>query len=296
MKRNLSILATLVLPLAVLALEPGQKEHYLQWLGCPAPKITFDSSDTTEHALPPYQGKKVLLYGFYSGAFAIGPDDPPVEEAIGPLGFLATARANAKQPLDVVGYSRGFALAKFGMAKLPEKMVELADFPVVNLNNKHGDHALPEPFDLLHEPGAGILIDTNGVICRIYFPKMGEEDFKDAAEAAPWAKPVRKPPEATWRDLPRVEVLGAARDIAAGQVLDRRSVGIVRVPNHQCPEGALTRDDYAGVIGRTLTTAVKRFHPISRDMLKKEAEGAPTSPRYGVPSTVSVGVGTGDNP
>ena len=54
---------------------------------------------------------------------------------------------------------------------------------------------MPEPLDLLFTPGTGILIDTNGIICRLYFPTMGEKDFQDAAKAQPWSEPVRSPPK-----------------------------------------------------------------------------------------------------
>jgi len=275
MKRRLNIIAILMISSAVFALEPGQKEHYHRWLGCPAPEITFDSSDTTEHALPSYQGKKVLLYGFYSGAFAIGRYDPPIEASIRPLGFLSKASESAEHPFATIGYSRGFALAKHGMIEIPAEIFDLVAFPVVNLNNKHGDHSLPEPFDLLHKPGTGILIDTNGVICRMYFPMMGEADFQDAANAEPWQGPVRSPPETAWRNLPRALVVAAARNLHAGEVLDIRAVGTIRMLKGLVPEGTISPDDAAKFIGSIITADLKFRQPITKDMLI-ENEGAPT--------------------
>ena len=142
MKTALAITITLLdATLTTLSLEIGQEQDFEKWLGCRAPQIIFDSSDTKEHALPTNEGKKILLYGFFSGAVAEGPRDPPVEEAYEPLGLLRKARGDGEHRFEVVGYSRGFALEKFGIAKLPEQMVSLVDFPVVNLNNKHGENS-----------------------------------------------------------------------------------------------------------------------------------------------------------
>ena len=74
-----------------------------------------------------------------------------------------------------------------------------------------------------------------------------------------------------------VEVLAAASGLKAGQVLERRSVGVVRVIADHMPDGALKREDAKGILGKTIIKNLDRGEPITRNILK-ELEEAPTKP------------------
>jgi hypothetical protein len=79
---------------------------------------------------------------------------------------------------------------------VPKELDELSRFPVVNLNNKRGENALGEPYEMLMLPG-GILIGTNGIICSVFLHPMTAKDFKSISSIPAWVGP---PLEAPRRD------------------------------------------------------------------------------------------------
>ncbi len=260
--------------IALAGLAYGQREpeivaYYQQWLGCKAPPIHFDRSDRSDIAQPDYRGKRVLLYGLDSGNFA---DNPNMDQLLAELRELAEVQEQGKKPFHVICYTRGLVLAGRLAAPLGEEVSKLTEFPWVNLNNKHGDNALGEPYEMLHSPG-GILIDTNGVICRIYPDTMRKKDFEDAANAPAWSKVLATPPRQTadglWEAIPKTAVLVAWRDLTAGQRLlpSPRTFAADMIPNARLPTNAIPREDFRNVLGATLTTNVPARQALTWDVL-----------------------------
>ena len=249
--------------------QPEIVEYYQQWLGCKAPAIRFDRSDRTDVAERDYKGKKVLLYGLDSGNFA---DNPNMEQLLTELRELAEVKEQEKNPFHVICYTRGLVLAGKLATPLTDEVAKLTQFPWVNLNNKHGDNALGEPYELLHYPG-GILIDTNGLICRIYPSAMRKKDFLDAASAPAWSKALVQPPKQTadalWESIPKTAVLVAWRDLAAGEKLlpHPRTFAADMIPNARLPTNAIPTDDFRNVLGATLRRNVSSRQALTWDVL-----------------------------
>lgn len=265
---------TIAFCVASVALAYGQRQpeiaaYYQQWLGCEAPAIRFDRSDRTDVAERDYKGKKVLLYGLNSGDFA---NSPKMEQLLTELKELAEVWNSTTKPFYIICYTRGLVLAGSLAAPLSDEVKSLTRFPWVNLNNKHGDCALGEPYEMLHYPG-GILIDTNGVICRIYPNTMRKRDFLDAADAPAWDKAMVVPPKHTadeiWASLPKTIVLVAWRDLAAGEKLlpYPRTFATDEIPNARLPTNSIPRGEFRNVLGATLRTNVTARQALTWDVL-----------------------------
>ena len=270
MKRELIIAVCVALTgVAYGQRQPEIVAYYQQWLGCKAPPIRFDSSDRTDVAEPNYKDKKVLLYGLNSGDFA---NSPNMEQLLTELKELAEVWTPGAKPFHIICYTRGLVLAGTLAAPLSEEIRNLTQFPWVNLNNKHGDNALGEPYEMLHSPG-GILIDTNGVICRIYPDTMRKADFMDAATVSAWGKVLVDPPKQTadalWDSIPKTTVLVAWRDLATGQRLlpSPRTIAADVVPNARLPTNAIPREDIRNVLGATLRANVPAHQTLTWDIL-----------------------------
>jgi hypothetical protein len=267
-------LTTILCFAAVVAPVMGQRPpeivtYYQQWLGCKAPPIQFDRSDRSNFAERDYRGKKVLLYGLNSGDFANSPD---MEQLVTELRELAEVRKQENDPFRIICYTRGLVLAGKLAAPLTEEVASLTQFPWVNLNNKHGDNALGEPYELLHNPG-GILIGTNGIICRIYSGTMRKDDFLDAAHASAWTDPVRTPPTQTadelWQSIPKTAVIVAWRNLTAGEVLlpYPRTIAADLIPNSRLPKDTIPRQEFRNIMGATVTTNIAAREPLTWSIL-----------------------------
>lgn len=163
-----------------------------QWIGCKAPPLQFDSSDRSQYAEEGYKGKKVLLYSFDAGNFV---DAPDMDKLQARLESLQRVRSESKHPFYIIGYTRGIMFSPcLEGVELPKEIDDSSHFPVVNLNNKRGGYRLGEPYNLLEEP-SGILIGTNGIICRIFGSEMDEEDFREADRTSAWEAPMKEPPK-----------------------------------------------------------------------------------------------------
>jgi hypothetical protein len=138
-----------------------------------------------------YKGKQTLLYSFDAGNFVSSANLPRLTEE---LQSLHQVRTNLTNSLAVIGFTRGVQWTPgFGTTNVPKEIDELSRFLVINLNNKRGENALGEPYELLMSP-SGILIGTNGIICAVFLHPMTANDFKSIASIPAWEGPPHKPP------------------------------------------------------------------------------------------------------
>jgi hypothetical protein len=194
MKYYLVTITLVALAVNAIAQERSKEDvtYYKHWIGCKAPPFNCDQSDRTNYMETSYKGKKVFLYSFDAGNFVDSPNLPQLTKE---LRRLHQARTNSENAFVVIGFTRGLLWSPcFGETNLPTEIDELSRFPIVNLNNKRGEGALGEPYELLKEPG-GILIGTNGIICAIFPYKMTERDFKSISGIPSWKGEPHEPPK-----------------------------------------------------------------------------------------------------
>ena len=192
MKPLLSILAVAVIAVSTLAQERSAEDaaYYKKWIGSKAPPIKCDQSDRTNFMEANYKGKQILLYGFDAGNFVDGPDLPRLTKE---LQSLHEVRTGLTSSFAVIGFTRGVQWTPcFGSTNVPKEIDELSRFPVINLNNKRGENALGEPYELLMSP-SGILIGTNGIICAVFLHPMTANDFKSIASISACPEPPHEP-------------------------------------------------------------------------------------------------------
>jgi hypothetical protein len=269
---NISLLPIFILATVIAAQAQQQSEivqYYQQWIGCKAPPIRFDRSDRSDNAEKTYAGKKLLLYGLNSGNFVNNPDKNKLKAE---LRNLDKVRKEAPGAFCVICFTRGLVLAGTLAPPLDDDLKQITQFPWINLNNKHGENTLGEPLEMLHEPG-GILVDTNGIICRIYQNAMTEADFRDVIQASSWTGPINEPPKLTsrqkWDDTPKSLVLVAFSNISAGTSLStfRRFLAKDYVPNDRLPTNAILAADMLKALGGILRVDVAARQPITWDMV-----------------------------
>lgn len=188
MKHLLSRLVMLVIAVSALAQERSAEDavYYQKWVGCKPLPFSCDQSDRTNYMEATHKGKQTLLYSFYAGNFVNSANLPRLTEE---LQSLHQVRTNLTNPFAVIGFTRGVQWTPcFGTTNVPKEIDELSRFPVINLNNKRGENALGEPYELLMNPG-GILIGTNGVICAVFLHPMTANDFKSISSIPAWVGP-----------------------------------------------------------------------------------------------------------
>ena len=86
------------------------------------------------------------------------------------------------------------------VSQIPEKIEKISRFPIVNLNSRNENYALIEPYVLLRRPG-GILIDENGIICKLFLRKMTFQDFKESLITEAWRRQIKVPPQNTSKEV-----------------------------------------------------------------------------------------------
>ena len=193
MKPLLSTFAVAVIAVSALAQERSAEDavYYQKWVGCKPPPFSCDQSDRTNYMEATYKGKQTLLYSFDAGNFVNSANLPRLTEE---LQSLHQVRTNLTNPFAVIGFTRGVQWTPcFGTTNVPKEIDELSRFPVINLNNKRGENALGEPYELLMNPG-GILIGTNGIICAVFLHPMTSNDFKSIASIPAREEPPHEPP------------------------------------------------------------------------------------------------------
>ena len=202
MKRCVLILSAIFFIFTAFAFaEPPKEivEYYEQWIGCKSPKLRFVDCDRIQYLNRNPKGNKVLLYSFDSGDFVNAPD---LEKLFSELSSLNKVRSDFSEDLIVIGFTYGvmYNPCLSDGSEIPEKIEKISRFPIINLNSRKDENSLGEPFELLKRPGA-ILIDVNGVICKMFLNSMSEDDFREAIKFPPWVGRLKQPPDKTSQDV-----------------------------------------------------------------------------------------------
>jgi hypothetical protein len=171
-------------------------DYYNQWIGCKAPPIRFIECDRLEYMEGSPKGKKTLLYSFDAGDFVYEPNE---ELLLAELVNLKKALSQAPETVIVLGFTYGAMFSPClnnNGTVIPKSIEELSRFPIINLNSRHDDSVLGEPYILLKRCGA-IVIDHNGVITKIISHRLSEKDFIEAIDSQPWKGEMKQPPSNT---------------------------------------------------------------------------------------------------
>jgi hypothetical protein len=161
-----------------------KKKNYPRWIGAKAPDLGPNGVDRIEGQtikLDDHKGKRILLYSFDTGNFVKGPSE---EEQIAILQLLYKALdirdKVGRNKFEIIGFTRGYWFWDIPPDnELPEDQKHLLRFKDLLLVNTN--RVLPEPYDLLRQPGC-IVIDRNGII-REFIPRaLTEEEIRRVAE------------------------------------------------------------------------------------------------------------------